>query len=81
MGEISATYWVLKALLVAPGTMATLAKLTDPERRAVAGPSGLIADDLSTILDNEADSILLVEACFRLATGLLVELERRSSFL
>ena len=34
-----------------------------------AGPSGMTADHLSTILDNEADSMLLVEAASRLATG------------
>ena len=97
----------LEALLVAPGNMATFAKLTDPERRPplpreelcqevvnsvpersfeldlveflvsvrtarrgpAAGPSGMTADHLSTILDNEADSMLLVAACSLLATG------------
>ena len=33
MGELSAARGALQALPVAPGTMATLAKLTDPERR------------------------------------------------
>ena len=103
MGELSAARGALEAALVALGTMATLAKLTDPERRpplpreelcqevvssvperffeldpvefgvsvrtarrwAEAGSSGMTADHLSTILDNEADSMLLVEASSR----------------
>ena len=83
--------------------MATLAKLTDSERRPLpreelcqevvnsvpersfkldpveflvsvrtaraAGPSGMTVYHLSTILDNEADSMLLVAVCSLLATG------------
>ena len=104
MGESSAAREALEAAPVAPGTMATLGKLTDPRRRppllreelcqevvnsvparlfelhpveflvsmrtarrgAAAGPSGMTADHLSTILDNEAGSTLLVEAASRL---------------
>ena len=36
---------------------------------AAAGLSGMTADHLSTILDNEADSMLLVATCFLLAKG------------
>ena len=38
-------------------------------RGAAAGPSGMTAEHVSTILDNEADSMLLAEACSLLARG------------
>ena len=107
MGELSAARRALEAAPVAPGTMATLRKLTDPERRppvareelcqevvdavpergfqldseeflvylrkarrgAAAGPSGMTVDHLFPILENERDSMLLVEMASSLATG------------
>ena len=107
MGELSAARRALEAAPVAPGTMATLRMLTDPERRppvareelcqevadaipdrafdldpaeflvclrtarrgAAAGPSGMTADHMFPILENERDSMLLVEVVSSLATG------------
>ena len=46
-----------------------LVSVRTARRGAAAGPSGMTADHLSTILDNEADSMLLVAACSLLATG------------
>ena len=108
MGEFSAARRDLEAAPVAPGTMATLRKLTDPERRppvareelcqlfqnelfsstqrnfwcvlrkarrgAAAGPSGMTADLLFPILENERDSTLLVEVASSLATGNVSEI-------
>ena len=107
LGELSAARVALEGAQVAPGTMATLRELTNPERRpprprqqlseeviqsspwvsfemeesqflicllaarrgAAGGPSGMTADHLHPMLDNEHDSELLSRAASILLHG------------